>query len=270
MKIILNNKEKKILTKKQLDDKLKNIEKKTKKNLESIDNLKDEIKTLEIFNSLLDMKRKNIYESNKLNDINIDNLMKTLPLDIINIIFKYYSLDNPLCFLINKTYYKLFNNNLFQYQITNIIQSLEDQLLYYNIVSSNFKFNDFFNKYQLNPHISIKYIQRERRMLIIVQMLFNKFINILSYTKNLNNEKTSKWKMNHLKSNKKRPYDKEINIVLDKDGRIFNLSEYEYNWMRKLICEIFNETVHNIIFGNLGNCVVYGISEQFCTYIRFV
>lgn len=256
------NKEKKILTKKQLDNNLKNIEGKTKKNLESIEKLKND-------NFLLDLKRKDIYYSYS-NDTDISKLIKTLPSDIINIILKYYSLDNPLYFLVNKTSYKFFDNSLYEYQITNIMKSIEDQLRYYNIVVSYFKFKDFFKGNLINTFNFKAHIKRERRMFIIFQLLFNKFLNILSYTNDLNNEKTSKWSIKQLKSNKVLQYNKEINIVLDKDGRIFNLSEFEYNWMRKLICEIFNDPIHKIIFGTFGNRVVYGIKEKVCTYISFV
>lgn len=125
-KLFINKEERKILSKKQLDLKLKIITKKKNKNLKEIKKkqieLENEIKLIEEKNKQLDNKREKIYDKIVKLEVNNQNekVVQTikfiiLPPEIFEIIIKYCCQKNPVFYLINKFSYKYLNDSVSNY-----------------------------------------------------------------------------------------------------------------------------------------------------------
>lgn len=183
------NKERKILSKKQLDLKLKIITKKKNKNLKEIKKkqieLENEIKLIEEKNKQLDNKRERIYD--KIVKLEVNNqsekVVQTikfiiLPPEIFDIILKYCCQKNPVFYLINKSSYKYLNDSVSNYfkkketdydlnkdiidpldkivyeRVPDLIERLRHILFisYYDGNVNNGKFQYFNYKYNLNEN----------------------------------------------------------------------------------------------------------------------
>lgn len=332
---IFKDKERKILSKKQLDLRLKKITKKKNKNLKEIKKkqieLENEIKLIKEKNNQLDIKREKIYDKIVKLEVNNENkkVVKTIkfiiiPPEIFDIIIKYCCQKNPVFYLVNKSSYQYLQDSVFYYfkqhkkEIDlndNVIDPLNNgnivykraikllkklrHILFISYDYFNYNYNQHYNYNDNNPKLQFfhnlymqKYNSEEkkkdeklklRRFIFLIDNLADDLLEILRYTipfhqayKNsieeeikLNKKKTIKWNFTQTikydKNENARRYNQKMNIILEKDGGSFNMTEYGFKWFKSLMLYCFN-----IEEENLDNNIQYGQYKKIKTSIKFV